>query len=95
MWFSVPQALADPNGAPGTPKATFDAAISNLEPLPLHLITQLGHLWEDQARLEMQPRKLQAQVTPPCYPTLALGHRTPELTPGSIPGSAKPQPHSL
>ncbi|XP_046523164.1 coiled-coil domain-containing protein 78 isoform X1 [Equus quagga] len=61
---SVPQALADPNGAPRTPKATFDAAISNLEPLPLHLITQLGHLWEDQARLEMQPRKLQAQKGP-------------------------------
>ncbi|XP_070423238.1 coiled-coil domain-containing protein 78 isoform X10 [Equus przewalskii] len=61
---SVLQALADPDRAPGTPKATFDAATSNLEPLPLHLITQLGHPWEDQARLEMQPRKLQAQKGP-------------------------------
>ncbi|EFB17148.1 hypothetical protein PANDA_008941, partial [Ailuropoda melanoleuca] len=40
---SVRQVLADSIGAPGTPKATSDAATSDLEPLPLHLVTELGH----------------------------------------------------
>uniref|UniRef100_G1LLF0 Coiled-coil domain containing 78 n=1 Tax=Ailuropoda melanoleuca TaxID=9646 RepID=G1LLF0_AILME len=35
--------------APGTPKATSDAATSDLEPLPLHLVTELGHPGEDRA----------------------------------------------
>uniref|UniRef100_A0A8C9D9G4 Coiled-coil domain containing 78 n=1 Tax=Panthera leo TaxID=9689 RepID=A0A8C9D9G4_PANLE len=35
--------------APWTPKATFDAATSDLEPLPLHLVTELSHLPENQS----------------------------------------------
>ncbi|XP_059548551.1 coiled-coil domain-containing protein 78 [Myotis daubentonii] len=38
---SVQQVLADPKGAPGKPKATSDEVTSNLEPLPLRLVTQL------------------------------------------------------
>ncbi|ELK10855.1 Coiled-coil domain-containing protein 78 [Pteropus alecto] len=56
---SVQQALLHPNGAPEIPKATFDAATLDLKPLPLHLVTKLSHLQEDQARLETQ---LQAQA---------------------------------
>ncbi|XP_058567772.1 coiled-coil domain-containing protein 78 isoform X5 [Neofelis nebulosa] len=58
---SVQQVPADPSGAPWTPKATFDAATSDLEPLPLHLVTELSHLPENQARLETKLWKLQAQ----------------------------------
>ncbi|XP_044903936.1 coiled-coil domain-containing protein 78 isoform X8 [Felis catus] len=58
---SVQQVPADPSGAPWTPKATFDAATSDLEPLPLHLVTKLSHLPENQARLETKFWKLQAQ----------------------------------
>ncbi|XP_045045632.2 coiled-coil domain-containing protein 78 isoform X2 [Desmodus rotundus] len=61
---SVQQVLADPNGAPGIPKATSDAVTSDLEPLPLHLVTELGHLRKDQARLETQFQKLQVQKGP-------------------------------
>ncbi|XP_011375099.1 coiled-coil domain-containing protein 78 isoform X13 [Pteropus vampyrus] len=56
---SVQQALLHPNGAPEIPKATFDAATLDLK--PLHLVTKLSHLQEDQARLETQ---LQAQKGP-------------------------------
>ncbi|GAB5583258.1 coiled-coil domain-containing protein 78 isoform X10 [Prionailurus iriomotensis] len=61
---SVQQVPADPSGAPWTPKATFDAATSDLEPLPLHLVTKLSHLPENQARLETKLWKLQAQKGP-------------------------------
>ncbi|XP_034526578.1 coiled-coil domain-containing protein 78 isoform X4 [Ailuropoda melanoleuca] len=61
---SVRQVLADSIGAPGTPKATSDAATSDLEPLPLHLVTELGHPGEDRARLETKLRKLPAQKGP-------------------------------
>ena len=81
MWLSVQQVPADPSGAPWTPKATFDAATSDLEPLPLHLVTKLSHLPENQARLETKFWKLQAQVGSPCCPTLALELRAPEETP--------------
>ncbi|XP_022372632.1 coiled-coil domain-containing protein 78 isoform X1 [Enhydra lutris kenyoni] len=60
---SVQQVLADSSGAPGTPKATFDAATLHLEPRSLHLVTKLGHP-EDQARQETKLRKLQAQKGP-------------------------------
>lgn len=82
MCHSVQQVLADSIGAPGTPKATSDAATSDLEPLPLHLVTELGHPGEDRARLETKLQKLLAQVSSPCCPTLALKHSTPEHTPG-------------
>ncbi|XP_057171190.1 coiled-coil domain-containing protein 78 isoform X2 [Ursus arctos] len=61
---SVQQVLADSIGAPGTPKATSDAATSDLEPLPLHLVTELGHPGEDRARLETKLQKLLAQKGP-------------------------------
>ncbi|XP_078296478.1 coiled-coil domain-containing protein 78 isoform X2 [Panthera onca] len=61
---SVQQVPADPSGAPWTPKATFDAATSDLEPLPLHLVTELSHLPENQAKLETKLWKLQAQKGP-------------------------------
>ncbi|XP_024904070.1 coiled-coil domain-containing protein 78 isoform X2 [Pteropus alecto] len=87
---SVQQALLHPNGAPEIPKATFDAATLDLKPLPLHLVTKLSHLQEDQARLETQ---LQAQVTPLCCPILALGQRAqtpsracPRLSKAPTPG---------
>lgn len=76
-WFSVQQVLAEPKGTPGKPKATSDEVTSNLEPLPKRLVTDRGHLQEDQARLETQLQKLQVQVTPHCCSTLALGHRAP------------------
>uniref|UniRef100_A0A673U9J3 Coiled-coil domain containing 78 n=1 Tax=Suricata suricatta TaxID=37032 RepID=A0A673U9J3_SURSU len=57
----VQQVPADPVGAPGTPKATFDAATSDIEPLPLRLVTEPGHLREHQ---ETKLRKLQAQKGP-------------------------------
>ncbi|XP_047693678.1 coiled-coil domain-containing protein 78 [Prionailurus viverrinus] len=60
----VQQVPADPSGAPWIPKATFDAATSDLEPLPLHLVTKLSHLPENQARLETKLWKLQAQKGP-------------------------------
>nr|XP_045730562.1 coiled-coil domain-containing protein 78 [Mirounga angustirostris] len=50
--------------AAGTPKATFDAATSHLEPLSLHLVSELGHPGAAQARLETKLRKLQAQKGP-------------------------------
>ncbi|XP_025840497.2 coiled-coil domain-containing protein 78 isoform X1 [Vulpes vulpes] len=56
---SVQQVLAGPSGAPGTPKATFEAVTSDLE--PLHLAPALGHPGEDQARLQTKLQKLQAQ----------------------------------
>ncbi|CAK7303550.1 Coiled-coil domain-containing protein 78 [Vulpes lagopus] len=55
---SVQQVLAGPSGAPGTPKATFEAVTSDLE--PLHLAPALGHPG-DQARLQTELQKLQAQ----------------------------------
>ncbi|XP_015992162.2 coiled-coil domain-containing protein 78 isoform X1 [Rousettus aegyptiacus] len=58
---SVQQALLHPNGAPEIPKATFDATTLDLKPQPLHLVTKLSHLREDQARLETQ---FQAQKGP-------------------------------
>ncbi|KAJ8786507.1 hypothetical protein J1605_005996 [Eschrichtius robustus] len=61
---SVQQVLVDPNGAPRTPKATAGAATSDMEPPPLHTVTKFGHLREDQARLEKQLQKLQAQKEP-------------------------------
>ncbi|KAM5330613.1 coiled-coil domain-containing protein 78 isoform 2-T2 [Glossophaga mutica] len=60
----VQQVLADPIGAPGIPKATSDVVTSDLEPLPLHLVTELGHLRKDQARLERQFQNLQVQKGP-------------------------------
>nr|KAF6440005.1 coiled-coil domain containing 78 [Rousettus aegyptiacus] len=45
---SVQQALLHPNGAPEIPKATFDATTLDLKPQPLHLVTKLSHLREDQ-----------------------------------------------
>lgn len=75
MWFSMQQALADPSRATEVPKATSDAATLCLEPLPQQLVTELGYPQKDQAKLETQLQKLQAKVTPPCCPTLALGHR--------------------
>nr|XP_035939324.1 coiled-coil domain-containing protein 78 isoform X2 [Halichoerus grypus] len=60
---SVRQVLADSTGAARTPKATFDAATSHLEPLSLHLVSELGHLGAAQARLETKLWKLQAQPT--------------------------------
>ncbi|XP_077931147.1 coiled-coil domain-containing protein 78 isoform X3 [Halichoerus grypus] len=59
----VRQVLADSTGAARTPKATFDAATSHLEPLSLHLVSELGHLGAAQARLETKLWKLQAQPT--------------------------------
>ncbi|XP_025733488.1 coiled-coil domain-containing protein 78 isoform X1 [Callorhinus ursinus] len=61
---SVQQVLADSTGAPRTPKATFDAATSHLEPLSLHLVSELGHPGAAQARLETKLQKLQAQKGP-------------------------------
>ncbi|TKC51513.1 hypothetical protein EI555_020052, partial [Monodon monoceros] len=61
---SVQQVLVDPNGAPRIPKATSGAATSDMEPPPLHMVTKFGHLREDQARLEKQLQKLQAQKEP-------------------------------
>ncbi|XP_066131481.1 coiled-coil domain-containing protein 78 [Saccopteryx bilineata] len=61
---SVQQVLVDPTGAPGIPKATTDAVASNLEPPPLHLVTKLSHLPEDQAKLETQLQQLQTQKGP-------------------------------
>ncbi|KAM9059308.1 coiled-coil domain-containing protein 78 [Megaptera novaeangliae] len=61
---SVQQVLVDPNGAPRSPKATSGAATSDMEPPPLHTVTKFGHLREDQARLEKQLQKLQAQKEP-------------------------------
>ncbi|XP_054570194.1 coiled-coil domain-containing protein 78 [Eptesicus fuscus] len=62
--LSVQQVLAEPKGTPGKPKATSDEVTSNLEPLPLRLVTELGHLREDQARLETQLQKLHVQKRP-------------------------------
>ncbi|KAF6123476.1 coiled-coil domain containing 78 [Phyllostomus discolor] len=61
---SVQQVLADLHGAPGIPKATSDAVTSDLEPLPLPLVTEPGHLQKDQTRLETQFQKLQVQKGP-------------------------------
>ncbi|KAF0881254.1 NARFL factor, partial [Crocuta crocuta] len=76
----VQQVLADPRGALGTPKATSDGAISDPEPLPLHLVTEPSRLPENQARLEKQLRKLQAPVSSPDCPALTLKH-WPQNTP--------------
>lgn len=75
MWLSVQQVLANPNRVPEIPKAASDTATMDLEPLSLHLITKLGHPKEEQTKLETHLWKLQAQVIPPCRPTLALGLR--------------------
>lgn len=58
---SVWQVLVGPHGALGTPEATFDAATLHLGPLPLPLVTELGHLQKDQATLETQLQKLKTQ----------------------------------
>ncbi|XP_043771702.1 coiled-coil domain-containing protein 78 isoform X4 [Cervus elaphus] len=58
---SVQQMLVDPVGAPGTPRAAFGAAPSDVALLPLHTVTEFGHWMEDQARLEKQLQKLKAQ----------------------------------
>lgn len=80
MWLSVWQVLVGPHGALGTPEATFDAATLHLGPLPLPLVTELGHLQKDQATLETQLQKLKTQVTYPCGPILAWGTE-PQNTP--------------
>lgn len=59
----VQQVLADPNRALEIPKATFDTATMDLEPLLLHLVTELSHP-QDQTKLETQLQKLQAQKGP-------------------------------
>lgn len=76
MWFSTQQALADRSRATEIPKATFDAATLYLGPLSQQLVTELGYPQKDKAKLETRLQKLQTKVTPPCWPTLALGHRT-------------------
>lgn len=98
MSLSVQQALLHHSGSPEIPKATFDVATLDLKPLPLHLVTKLNHLREDQARLETQ---LQAQVSPPCCPILVLGQRaqTPsracaKLSKAPTPGPPKSPPSS-
>ncbi|XP_043311484.1 coiled-coil domain-containing protein 78 isoform X7 [Cervus canadensis] len=58
---SVQQMLVDPVGAPGTPRAAFGAAPSDVALLPLHTVTEFSHWMEDQARLEKQLQKLKAQ----------------------------------
>ncbi|KAB0347176.1 hypothetical protein FD754_012033 [Muntiacus muntjak] len=58
---SVQQMLVDPVGAPGTPRAAFGAAPSDVALLPLHTVTEFSHWTEDQARLEKQLQKLKAQ----------------------------------
>ncbi|KAM5198267.1 coiled-coil domain-containing protein 78 isoform 3-T4 [Hipposideros larvatus] len=60
----VQQVLADPNRAPEIPKATFDTATMDLEPLLLHLVPEFSHPQEDQTKLETQLQKLQAQKGP-------------------------------
>lgn len=75
MWLSVQQVLADPNRAPEIPKATFDTATMDLEPLLLHLVTKLSHPKEDQTKLETQLQKLQSQVIPSLPPHTGLGPR--------------------
>lgn len=89
------QVLADPKGAPGKPKATADEGTSNLEPLPLRLVTELGHLREDQARLETQLQKLQVQVTRHSCSTLALGHQAQNAPCGHPRLSRVPTPGPL
>lgn len=93
MGFSVQQVLVDPNGAPRIPKATSGAATSDMEPPPLHMVTKFGHLREDQARLEKQLQKLQAQVTPPCCPT-TRPRTHPRLSKAPSPGPLSSLPHS-
>ncbi|KAM9725158.1 coiled-coil domain-containing protein 78 [Dama dama] len=58
---SVQQMLVDPVGAPGTPRAAFGAAPSDVALLPLHTVTEFSHWTEDQAMLEKQLQKLKAQ----------------------------------
>ncbi|KAF4015438.1 hypothetical protein G4228_006949 [Cervus hanglu yarkandensis] len=58
----VQQMLVDPVGAPGTPRAAFGAAPSDVALLPLHTVTEFSHWMEDQARLEKQLQKLKAQA---------------------------------
>lgn len=94
MWLSVQQVLADPNRALEIPKATFDTATMDLEPLLLHLVTELSHP-QDQTKLETQLQKLQAQVIPSLPPHTGLGAQSPVLTLGPIPGSVKPLPQGL
>ncbi|XP_006766245.1 PREDICTED: coiled-coil domain-containing protein 78 isoform X2 [Myotis davidii] len=77
---SVQQVQADPKGAPGKPKATSDEVTSNLEPLPLRLVTQL--------------QKLQAQVTHHCCPILALGHRAQNSPCGPSQAQQSPRPRA-
>ncbi|KAM5198270.1 coiled-coil domain-containing protein 78 isoform 6-T7 [Hipposideros larvatus] len=52
------------HGAPEIPKATFDTATMDLEPLLLHLVPEFSHPQEDQTKLETQLQKLQAQKGP-------------------------------
>lgn len=86
------QVLAEPKGTPGKPKATSDEVTSNLEPLPLRLVTERGHLREDQARPETQLQQLHVQVTHHGCSTLALGPRA-QNAPCS-PSQAQQSPHS-
>ncbi|XP_023584305.1 coiled-coil domain-containing protein 78 [Trichechus manatus latirostris] len=74
--------------APGPPKAVLDADTWDLEPMPVHLAAELGPLWEDKARLEMQLRTLQAQPGdgPPTF--TAWGPGTLLLFPQKGPGEA-------
>ncbi|XP_055417472.1 coiled-coil domain-containing protein 78 isoform X1 [Bubalus kerabau] len=47
--------------APGTPRAAFGAAPSDVALLPLSTVTESTHQTEDQARMEKQLQKLKAQ----------------------------------
>ncbi|XP_055265043.1 coiled-coil domain-containing protein 78 isoform X2 [Moschus berezovskii] len=58
---SVQQMLVDPVGAPGTPRAAFGVASSDVALLPLHTVTEFSHRTQNQARLEKQLQKLKAQ----------------------------------
>lgn len=87
-WLSVQQMLVDPVGAPGTPRAAFGAAPSDVALLPLHTVTEFSHWMEDQARLEKQLQKLKAQVTPPCCPL------THPRTPPKLSQAQTPRPWS-
>ncbi|XP_053527614.1 coiled-coil domain-containing protein 78 isoform X1 [Artibeus jamaicensis] len=89
---SVQQVLADPNGAPGIPNVTSDVVTSDLEPLPLHLVTELGHLGKDQARLETRFQKLQVQ---PYSRDLKMLLLFPQKGPGEASQGSTSEPQSL
>ncbi|XP_044791880.1 coiled-coil domain-containing protein 78 isoform X5 [Bubalus bubalis] len=62
--------------APGTPRAAFGAAPSDVALLPLSTVTESTHQTEDQARMEKQLQKLKAQGPGSCV----LGPDPPEST---------------